>query len=204
MTRQCDECPYAKPFSPGFEDCIAYQEAAFVPLDMQYRPLDLILTCAHLDARAMPMAPHRHYPRCRIGDDAARRRWAETVRADRLTLIRRMGQELNPMLEKLVVALWEAKGRQLQATPGSPEHMRALADLRDLGQRFINAVDAYLEDRQAEVAKLNLPVQATLELYAELIESWINQPNAEVPQLTDAQLERFPEDVRILFKPEAA
>jgi hypothetical protein len=53
MTRPDDECPYPRPFPADFNSCPAYQPRQFIPLDTLYQPLDPVLTCRHLETRAM-------------------------------------------------------------------------------------------------------------------------------------------------------
>ena len=202
--RPGDECPYRKPFAEGFNDCPAYQRTQFVPLDTQYRPLASIWTCVNLDFGRMPRAQWRHFARCRVGTAEDRLAWVAQVREDRLTVVRAIQAEMAPMMAKQVTDLWTAKGRQLAAAAGTEEHEDASAELGRLIQRFLTSTEAFFEDHDREMAVLSLPISATMDLFRELLDSWAEQPNAEVPTVSEAALARFPEEARILFTPESA
>lgn len=87
MQRPSDHCPYPKPFAADFDDCPAFQSRQFIPLDTLYQPLDPVLTCRHLETRAMAQR-HRWYAACALGDAEARRRWVREVGTLRLQRIR--------------------------------------------------------------------------------------------------------------------
>ena len=61
MERPADECPFPKPFPSEFSDCPAFQSRQFIPLDTRYQPLDPVITCRHLETRALPQR-HRIAP----------------------------------------------------------------------------------------------------------------------------------------------
>jgi hypothetical protein len=204
MSRPQDECPYHKPFAEGFDGCPAFQGNQFVPLDTQYRTLDIILTCSNLDMGRIADAPWRHFARCRIGGEQQRLAWVGRVREDRLAVARAMQREMAPLLAGLVTELWALKGRQLSSASGTEEHADATAELMRLGNRFLTKCEEFLEMRSADMEKLRLPIGATMELFREIIYRWIDQPNAEIPTVNEASLARFPEEARILMMPESA
>jgi hypothetical protein len=72
MTRPQDACPYPRPFPADFDSCHAYQARQFIPLDTLYQPLEPVLTCRHLETRAMTQR-HRWYAACALGDPEARK-----------------------------------------------------------------------------------------------------------------------------------
>jgi hypothetical protein len=78
--RPADECPFARPFPEGFDECPTFGPQPFVPIDMSYRPLPPMLTCTHLLSRTLPKGKVGWYAACKLGDEAARRKLAE-VRA---------------------------------------------------------------------------------------------------------------------------
>lgn len=202
-SRPRDECPYHRPFPDGFRQCPAYQPAQFIPLDMEYRVLAPIWTCNHLDVRTMPTGPHRHYARCRLGDAAARVAHVEMLHADRIAILQAMQEDLAAAIGGLGSEMWAAKGRQLQAGPGSPDHAAATGDLRKLGQRVMVSVEAFLEDHSQDLVRLGLPMDACRRLFEDLLEEWVEQPNAQPPEVSDRALARFPAEVRPLLRPQA-
>src|ERR1700737_4105231 len=114
MPRPDDECPYPKPFPADFDDCPAFQARQFIPLDTLYQPLEPVLTCRHLETRAMPER-HRWYGGCALGDADARRRWARQVGVARLEKIRAVQAQLGRASAPYSQRLWALKGQQLRA-----------------------------------------------------------------------------------------
>lgn len=202
--RPRDECPYPKPFAEDFDGCPAYQQTQFVPLDTQYRPLDMVNTCANLDMGRIAGAPWRHFGRCRVGDAQSRQAWVREVREDRLAVARAMQRDMAPLMAGRVTELWTIKGRQLAAAAGSEEHASATAELMRRGNSFLTRIEAYFEDHNDDMGRLNLPIDATMDLFREIIYRWVDQPNAEIPTINEAALSRFPEEARVLLMPESA
>ncbi len=196
-----DRCPYLRPFPEDFRACPAYGPSRFVALDTGYRPLSFVWTCAHLDAAVAPQR-NRFYAKCRIGDPAARAAWVAAQRVERLAALRAMSDEFNAAVADLVGRLWEAKGRQLRADEGSAERRAATAHLRELGDQFLTGVERFLEEHAAPLQALGFPLEPCLGLFSEVIERWVEQPNAEPPVISDSSLEPFPPDTRVFFKPD--
>ncbi len=202
--RPRDECPYPKPFGADFDACPAYQQAQFVPLDTQYRTLESIWTCGNLDMGRIAGSPWRHFARCRIGDRAARLQWVGRVREDRVAVARQMQRELAPLMTAQVTELWTLKGRQLAAPTGSEAHATATAELMRRGNAFLTTFERFLEEHAGEMRRLDLPIEATVDLIREVVYRWVDQPNAEIPQINESALARFPEEARLLLVPETA
>jgi hypothetical protein len=199
-----DECPYAKPFTQDFDACPAYQQTQFVPLDTQYRTLASVWTCSNLDLGRIAGAPWRHFARCRIGDEAARLQWVGRVREDRLAVARQMQRQLAPLLAERITELWGLKGRQLAAPTGSEEYAAATAELLRRGNDFLVACERFFEEHAGDMRRLEVPIDATVELFRDIIYRWVDQPNAEIPQITEAALAGFPAAARVLLSPESA
>lgn len=199
--RPADRCPHLRPFPEDFRTCPAYSPSRFIALDTGYRPLVSVWTCAHLDSAAAPQR-NRFYAKCRIGDAAARTRWVSSQHVERLAAIRVLQDELNPLLAELVTALWAAKARQLRSEPSSAEWRAATAELRRLGGRFLRTLEAFLEERAERLQALGFPLQACVQLFDGLIETWVEQGSAEPPLIPDSALEQFPPDTRVFFKPD--
>ena len=200
-SRPPDECQYHKPFPDGFRECPAYQPAQYVPLDMHYRVLLPVWTCGHLDVRSFPASQHRHYGRCRLGDAAARAAYVEELQADRLAVLRSLQEQLAGALSELASEMWGAKGRQLQAGEDPESRSAATVELRRVGARLMVSIEAFLEDHAAELDRLGLPMEACRRLVEDLVEDWIDQPDARLPDVSDRALERFPVAVRALVRP---
>ena len=200
--RPVDECPYHRPFPDGFRACAAYQPAQYVPLDMHYRVLVPVWTCTHLDVKIVPSTNNRHYGRCRIGDEAARAAYVDELHADRIGVLRVLQESIVAGTAASGAEIWAAKGRQLQAPPGSADQDAATAELRRLAGQLVVAVDAFLEDHAAELARIGMPLDACRELVADMLEEWVTQRHARLPDISAKALDRFPADVRALLRPE--
>jgi hypothetical protein len=81
MTEIADRCPYRRPFPTGFDECPAYRPVEFLPADSFDQPLEPAWTCAHLVVGSRPEGGV--YPRCRLGDAAAREAWGAELRPRR-------------------------------------------------------------------------------------------------------------------------
>jgi hypothetical protein len=200
VERPADRCPYRRPFAADFDACPAYQPVLFVPLDMEYRPLATVWTCANLDSAVVAMQRNRIFPRCRIGDVAARQAWVGAQRPDRLAEIRALRDALNPRLGDLITEMWAAKADQLRAETDAAQ-LAATARLRALGDRFMAIVDAFFEEHAAQLERLGFPLAPMRRLYGGLVETWIGQPSAAVPEMPDAVLAAFAPEVRAFLKP---
>src|SRR5207245_9292173 len=82
--RPADECPYPKPFPPGFVECPAYEATQMVTLDISHRPLRAVWSCRHLESRLMPNNDYSWYGAGTIGDADARLRWRDAICAVRV------------------------------------------------------------------------------------------------------------------------
>src|SRR5438132_5288422 len=133
--RPADECPYPKPFPPGFAECPAFQATQMITLDISHRPLGAVWTCRHLESRLMPNTDYRWYGVCVIGDAEARRRWSQSVGPGRLHEISQLRQEVSALSGPYVQRLIELKAEQEHAaaeqgssTPGgNGQRARALS-----------------------------------------------------------------------------
>lgn len=79
-----DACPYQRPFSNSFHQCVAYVPVAVQVASGPAGPARTIWTCGHLTSGPnVPLEGSGYYPRCALGDYAARERWAWSRRAGR-------------------------------------------------------------------------------------------------------------------------
>jgi len=195
--RPADECPYPKPFPPGFVECPAYQATQMVTLDISHRPLGAVWTCRHLESRLMPNTDYRWYGACAIGDAAARRRWSAAIGVDRLYEISQLRQEVSaisgPYIQRLI---------ELKSQPETPQVSRQMQGVVD---EFMTEMMRLLQSRNTVLDELHLPLRAVLQLVRIAIDRFVEQglrePEWEVP---DEVLTQFPDDIRSYFRPRPA
>ena len=202
MTRPVDECPYPKPFPTDFNSCPAYQARQFIPLDTLYQPLEPVLTCRHLETRAMTQR-HRWYAACALGDAEARRRWAHDVGAARLERIRAVQRELSAAMAPYSTRLWQLKGQQLLALRDGTDPEPASIELRQLGGQITEEVSIFVKDHSQALAAIEMPPDATMQLVRAAVDRFVDthfatEVTLEVP---DDLLKRFPEPVQSFFRP---
>jgi hypothetical protein len=198
-----DACPYRRPFAADFHDCPAYHPAYFIPLTTGYDSMAPIWTCSNLVPGAVPVPATRYYGRCRIGDQADRLAWVETLHAKRLRGLRTLSVELAHATAAMTGELFAAKGAQLQAAPDSAEREDATTRLRELSRRWLVQLDGFLDHQGASLRTLDFPPEAIRALCDDLIDTWIAQPHSGPPEISDEALQLFPEDVRVLLRPGA-
>jgi hypothetical protein len=196
-----DACPFRRPFPPDFHDCVAYHPAWFVPLTSGYDAMTPVWTCSNLVAGARPQAAAHFYGRCRIGDEAARLAWVDTLHAKRLAGLRGLSVELTHATAALTAEMFAAKGAQLQAEEDGDERDQATARLRVLCRRWLAQLDAFLERQGGALRNLGFPPEAIRALVVDLLDVWAEQPHSGPPDISDEALRLFPEDVRILLRP---
>ena len=197
-----EACPYHRPFSDDFSECPAFRRVRFLALDMQYRPLSAVNTCAHLEARSVPGRQAAFYGHCAVGDAAARQAWANQIEADRLARIRELSRATAEATREASIALWEAKAAQLKAS-------REGRNEAGVGRRLARAVSAYeakarhvLESQRRELEQLGLDRDAVLELLREALHDWAARTSGyENYRLSPELLKRFPADVRAFLSP---
>lgn len=204
MDRPVDQCPYPKPFPPGFRDCPAFQSRQFIPLDTLYQPLEPVLTCRHLQTRALPQR-YRWYAACALGDAEGRRRWVREVGALRLERIRALQRDMAEVMSAYMPRLWTLKGQQIRALRDNRDASPITAQLRSVATQATDALDAFLADHRDALAEIELPVDAARNLMQLAIERFIEpQLSSEISiEVPDDVLERFPDSVRIFFRPPA-
>jgi len=194
--RPADECPYPKPFPPGFVECPAYEATQMVTLDISHRPLGAVWTCRHLESRLMPNTDYRWYGACAIGDAAARRRWSAAIGVDRLYEISQLRQEVSAVSGPYIQRLIELKNaQQAEAGQGSGQ-MQGVVD------EFMTEMLRLLQARKTVLDELHLPLRAVLQLVRiaidRFVEQGLSEPEWEVP---DEVLTQFPDDIRSYFRP---
>lgn len=173
-------------------------------MDTLYKPLAPVLTCRHLQTRALPQR-YRWYAACALGDAEGRRRWVRAlggVRLDRIrTLQRSMGEVMSPYTPRL----WDLKGQQLRAVRDNRDSSAITAQLRSVAAQATDTLDGFLADHQDALVEIELPMDAARTLIQLAIDRFIepklsSEISIEVP---DDILQRFPQSVRIFFRPPA-
>ena len=204
MPRPADECPYPKPFPADFTACPAFQARQFIPLDTMYQPLEPVLTCRHLVTRALPQR-HRWFAACSLGDDGARRRWANEVGVARLERIRAIQRQLGAAIAPYSARLWELKGQQLRAFRDGQDAGTATDALRSLASQMTAHLQTFLEEHSTAFTDIDMPVDAALRLITVAIDRFIDTKfAAEVSfEVPDDVLRRFPQPVRTFFRPDS-
>jgi len=204
--RPADECPYPRPFPPGFRDCPAYRSARLVPLDSRYRPLQPGRTCQHLDVGSTATAG-RFYARCLIGSAEERTRWVDPERERLLADAEAITAVLEVRTSALVDRMWELKGEQLRAAdsphPGRAEQDAITAELQRLVQQAMTEMEAALEEETERLARLNLPLGTTMEFLQAVMQQWVESRTLVNPVIPDEWVERFPEQAWWLLRPRA-
>jgi len=196
--RPDDECPYPKPFPPGFTECPAYQATQMVALDISERPMGSVLTCRHLASRLIPSTNFRWYGACLIGDANARRRWSTAVGATRLHDINLVRQEISALSGPFVQRLWE-----LKSTTGRPDSLAAQRQMRGVVDQFMTSMTTLLKQRQDVLDRLNLPLDSCLRLVRYAIDRFVNEGLSEADwDVPDEILGLFPDEVRAYFRPD--
>jgi DNA-binding CsgD family transcriptional regulator len=198
--RPADECPYPKPFPPGFIDCPAYQAIQMVTLDLSHRPLGSVMTCRHLESRLMPNTNYRWYGACVLGDAEARRRWSNAVGIDRLHDISALRQEVSALSMPYIQQLLELKNMPIGPNPQA--HTRRIQGVVD---DFMTKMTALLRERKSVLDQLHLPLEACIRLLGIAIDRFVQQGLTESEwEVPDEVLVLFPDDVRAYFRPRRA
>jgi hypothetical protein len=167
-----------------------------------YQPLDPVLTCRHLETRALAER-HRWYPACALGDAEARRRWVRDLGVVRLDKIRALQRRLGLVIQPFSGELWRLKGRQLRAFRDGRDTEVVTGELRTLTSQMGTETDAFINGNTEAFSEVGMPADAARHLLHIALERFVEMQFAsevsfEVP---DEALQRFPESVRIFFRP---
>ena len=200
--RPADECPYPRPFPPDFRECPAYRTQRLLPMDSRYRPLKPERTCAHMEVGTGTAG--RFYACCAVGTAGERIAWA-AARAQQLAELDAVQREMTTRTAALSDQVWMVKGRQLRAfaTGDVMESAAATRELRAETERLLAGMEAVLEERHTQLRTLGLSVDVCMDLLRNLTDRWVEQRTAEPPEITDADLRRFPKQAWWLVRPGA-
>jgi hypothetical protein len=205
MRRPADECPFPRPFPPRFEGCPAYQPLELITLDLSFQSLGQIRICRHLGTRQLDRPGHGWYGACRLGDLGAREGWSAAVGADRLRKIRTLRQEMEALTSPFAKRLWELKAQHLQTLSVGFRVPELVLEMATLAQRFVTDIREFLLAHQDQLDDLHLPLDACVELVRVTVQRLIEQPSAAVDwDVPDEIVVRFPDEVRLFFRPPAS
>jgi anti-anti-sigma regulatory factor len=112
--RPSDRCPYSRPFSPGFDDCPAFEPVTVLAVDASDVPLQPVVSCAHLQILRYGETPVHHYAACALGTAAQRQAWVARMRPVRLEVLRQLQRELDVAIRGHREAVLAAKLRLLR------------------------------------------------------------------------------------------
>lgn len=204
VPRLNEACPYQRPFSDDFSECPAFRRVSFLALDMQYRPLRTVNTCAHLEARTVPDRPSGFYAHCMIGDAAAREAWASRIEAGRLARIRELSRMTAEATRQASIAMWEAKAAQVRASREGQGEAAARRQLSRAVRAYEVEARRVLESYREQLEELDLDRRAVLDILHEALNDWAARTTGyESYQLKPELLRRFPADVRAFLSPNA-
>jgi hypothetical protein len=204
--RPPDACPYPKPFPEGFDQCPAFEQRHFIPLDTTFRPLSPVLTCRHLitsriEARSRPGWEGSWYAACELGDARARLAWVEGVDPDRLARIRAIRKEMERINRPFVTKLWEAKAALLAAQRETGESQPPTR-VREIADQFLAESESFLKEHAQAFLEAEIPPKALMLILRAALDRFVEEdrPDArwEVP---DELLKEFPDPIQIFFRP---
>jgi hypothetical protein len=197
-----DACPYHRPFSDDFAECPAFRRVRFLALDMQYRPLSTVNTCAHLEARSVPGREASFYAHCLIGDAAARKAWARQIEAGRLARIRELSRVTGEATREASIAMWEAKAAQLRAVREGSSEAAAARQVARAARAYEAQARRVLESYREELEHLGLEHEAVLDLIHEAVQDWAARTTGyENYRPSPDLLKRFPAPVQAFLSP---
>jgi hypothetical protein len=202
--RQADACPYVRPFPDGFGECPAYRRSSYLAMDMEYRPLATVNTCAHLEPRSLGRREAGFYPACLVGDAAARAAWAARMRSERLARIRELARVVGEATRDASREMWEAKADQLRAIGAGRSGRGQTRRVRQAAARYEAQARRVLARRARDLEELGIDQAAVAELFREAVFEWAQRTTSfESYRPSPEVLERFPEDVRAFLSPNA-
>jgi hypothetical protein len=195
-----DRCPYHRPFSPDFDSCPAFQLTPFAPLDTRRQPLRPSWTCFNLTVRRHPASGY--YACCRVGDQAARERWAEGEQAELMAALRRLRSGFNEATAPHFRRFWEVKARQVQIGARQPERRAAEAELATVTREFEAAFRRFFESHEEELARFDMTAELAMEIVRTSLSQLAERKSVEADwSLSDDLRRRLPPRARAFFAP---
>lgn len=189
-----DACPYRRPFAAGFDECPAYVHRSFVGFDLQHRALRPVNTCRHLVTGDLD---NRRYPRCELGDAAAREEWARSFREGRLDNLKRVSEAFQGFLQPQLAEIHRAKAEQLRNRSDPMAQRR----LREVAAEAQESSEKWLRESREQLEAAGLPLEPCLRLVDIALTNLVAAPSisASYP-ISDDQLAEFPAAVRSFIR----
>ena len=165
-----------------------------------HRPLQPVWTCNFLIPKRSGASQHGYYAACSLGDKAARQRWVEEVRKERLDNVVRLQRATTAIAQPYLTEIYAAKRRQLE--PGQNQ-LKASAELGGLLARLETEIVKYIDTNRADFNAASLPVEACKELMTLAMRDAAESRNlgGEGFRAPPELLDKFPAEVRPLLFP---
>jgi hypothetical protein len=189
--RPPDECPYPKPFEADFQGCPGFQVRHLIMLDSQNRPLKPIWSCRHMDAKALPGNSGRYYGSCRLGDSAARQKWAEAIGLDRIRAMQQLRGDIMPTAQGFIDTMTVLKARQLEARDHGEEEEDVRLGMDAVGEQYLAELERLLRSRLHLLERAKMPKAATMQLARQ----WVREVMAETWTARTTQRQDIPDDL---------
>ncbi len=101
--------------------------------------------------------------------------------------------------------LSEHKGQQLRALMNGDDPSPATRQMEELAGQFISQTERFVKEHAKQLNDLQLPADAVVDLLNASLQGFIAQKHGEVSwQVPDESMSRFPESVRLFFRPPSA
>jgi len=161
-----ERCPWPRPFPADFDACRAYQPADFVVADSLNRALGSERTCHHLGVGSSGNGHGpRYYPRCALGDNAARHGWLAAVRPERAAVRRALREDFDRETRADRERLFAATARA-GAAPGSAAERAELESAREAMRERARRFVAEHAEQIADAGQAAAPLFGVLDHWA--------------------------------------
>lgn len=194
-----DRCPYHRRFSEGFRECPAFVAATYQTVDLDRRPTEPVVTCAHLSVGAGERSNH-FYARCSIGSAEDRQRWVEGVTPELLGQLRSLSAAYREWVLGRMQPLWELKARYLAAI-AARDTIATETTHRELEKAVAGLVaeaHGFNQQHAAELSEVGLSVDAVDAMVRIATDHWAFRDQSEgQSRVSDELLDQFPPRLRL-------
>lgn len=197
--RPADECPFPRPLSLETTGCATFHPVRYLPLDLNHRPLEPVMSCRHMQLGVDPIQAHRYYCRCALGEAPARLAVAAELSESRLRVMRQVVDLLNDVIAVHAESLAQAKGLELAALTES-EREAARWNVRQAAARFESDFEQEMRTKlRRSLEELGVEPEALLRIVRAGVEDY-EEKGLESWQIPDDLLAPLPPDVRRFVK----
>lgn len=162
---------------------------------MQRQPIRPVNTCVHLEPSSVPGRRAAYYPRCGVGDAAARRSRVERLDRDRLDLVRRLSTLVTEATQETAARMWQAKSEHIRAVRAGSGVREAWELVEEAAAAYEEAVVGVVAGHNDEIVRLGVSADAVQALVREAAVDWANRSTDEVYRPSREILERLPPEV---------